>query len=583
MNYGLTSEVLKGAFNFLTGRKTDGGNMVVGNGNDVIFFDSQKGYDVRRSGVIVGEGVGEAVAIENSIRLNAAFARAKVLGIPALLPEGVIEYHANNQALNPNKNYLRTQVSIIGKGRDISILKNVKLDGWDSLMFGSANGVELAHFSMHSTFKLDNRPEGNAAIKFQAPPGQSYDDVYIHDLSFKNISGGCILLKRCVRPIVRNIHADTTGADIVHFAGESQDMTAENISSRNAGDDTVAFVGYTAGDVIGRPSRGRASNITVIDPRHGRGVAVIGGYDIQVTNLFVSNCKSSAFIVGGESGYPSYKSDNVSASNIIAINCGGSASGAIQVGSETTTGFEIDNVKLSDITVKNAVNRGFTGINANNLSIRNFTVVGAVGECFHFTKCSNLDLVNTKAEEGNSHGYIFRTSCFGYLNVNGLEIRNVSKVGGSAFGLGMEPTATPFFSMVWIDNFKVTLQAFGMGSVIRNDMHKNVTRYGQNISTVRENMAGGSDPYVTGIVTTPIAVVTPVDTPTEWVNNTGVIQMVRVTGTTISSIVIEVDANNSVPYAKTTGYFLVHPGRKITITCSAAAGVVITRRPLSLI
>jgi hypothetical protein len=98
--------------------------------------------------------------------------------------------------------------------------------------------------------------------------------------------------------VLRDLDVRDTKADGVHVTGPSSDGSIQRPVVRSSGDDGVAVVSYLAD---GQPVR-RVSidSPTVLTTTWGRGVSVVGGEDVTITNLRVERSNAAAVYVARE-------------------------------------------------------------------------------------------------------------------------------------------------------------------------------------------------------------------------------------------------------------------------------------------
>lgn len=572
-----------------------GVSVIRGPGENVLFADSGQYYDVRRSGVIVGTGLTVEQARNNLLYLNNAFATAASLGLVALLPIGVIEYHyiGDDPSVNSNwtatATFLRTEASISGHGKYLSILKNMNAQGWGTQLRIRAEYLSFTDFGMRSNFvsREFSRNEANSALKVEQT-GAYVRGLRFQDLDFNDLQGGCILLKRVIDCKVSGITARQTSADIVHITALSDGVTVSDIYSELAGDDTVAVIGYNTpgGNNPGQPKNIRISGVTCKDIVHGRGVAVVGGHKVQISDVFVEGCTAAGVLVGAEPSYPTHPSSDVTISNVVVRRCGSSTYGAIAIGSSSETGYAVSNVSLSNAVVRDCSYRGITFVGANNVVIEN-SRVDVARSALHFTASQNVSVRGFSGNNLLEQAIYVSSNCSGYFKFNDVRISefNTSNTG-SLYGVQFQGTV-PFLSRVEIDNFHLLAQSVASSSFIGNSQHANVTKYGSNITFSHYAIGGGAHAIDSGVASTTITL-TPVATgPTVYTNTTGTTRMVRISGTNAGTNVLSVerlvDENNTISLPLTPRYYYVKPGESLRITMSSITGVTVTHRPVSLV
>lgn len=383
----------------------------------LFFPELSSGYDVRRSGVVVGAGMSNAIAAANAVALNNAFDIAANLGLPAILPPGVIEYAPNSAA-----NRLNTTTSIYGYGKETQLVNTNPAGATTyAALFVNASNVTISNFYMKQQFVAGNRIENNCAIKAQPTQGSTYQNIQVLNMWFEDINGAVVLLKHVVNSRVSGIWARRSGADVVHITGLSDGVSIDTVYAEQAGDDTVAVVGYQSGGAIGKPKNININNVYSRDTWHGRGVTVVGGENVQASNIFVSNCSGAGIAIHSEQEYDTYGNNNVTFSNVYIESSGeaGVIASVSIVGRSTNTNSK---VTLRNISIRGGRFRGINVSQTTDLVIDGFSVDTNVDAAMWLGAVTNATIKNGTFYN-NPGTAVYLTAC-NFIKINDLDVTN---------------------------------------------------------------------------------------------------------------------------------------------------------------
>lgn len=548
--------------------------------NEAIFFDNQQVYDVRRSGVVPGEGIDNTEALRN------ALTQAAALGLPVKLPEGVIEY--SPATVN---DMLITTTSIIGSGKS-TVLRCTNENGNRSLILINGSNITISNFSFESSFLTGNRPENNTAFKVEPPVGSEtvWENIEFSNLWFKNFSGGNILLKHVAKSRVYNIYSHTSGADIVHVTGNSKDITVDSVYSVMAGDDTVAVIGYTAGNVQGQPQNIKISNVTVVDSWHGRGVTVVGGKNVQITDVLVDGCDGAGILISSEAGtYNTFGNSNILISNATLIRAGkGGASGALHVLGRA--GYITENIQIQNVKIISSNWRGLSlsgTIYAKNISVENLEVDGTPSSQGILINSTNTRLKNITVANTAGIGIAYEPAVSGYLEIDGLYGRNVNLASESGTGLllNIANNASSPLTRLSLDNMHLVEQSVGAAretfQIPSNLAPK--TKFGSNLTTVVPGPTDlGYESFNLGLPFYNINLTTITTSPWIYQNTSGYEQWVYLRAGTLSDIEISHNGTDFYSVGSAKRNIALKNGYSIRVTFSVKP-TEIKIKPVSLI
>jgi polygalacturonase len=150
---------------------------------------------------------------------------------------------------------------------------------------------------------------------------------------------------------LRDVVVEDTRADGIHITRGSSDGLVERATVRRSGDDGIAVVSYRA-DAVTR-------GITIHSPRvettvWGRGLSVVGGTGVRMSDVFVDSSDAAAVFVASEAGWNTHPVSDVVVERGTVVNANKSATvdhGAVLVLSEGSD-RAVTGVRISDLTVR---------------------------------------------------------------------------------------------------------------------------------------------------------------------------------------------------------------------------------------
>ena len=205
------------------------------------------------------------------------------------LDGGAIEgMGATLKALDPNKGRLR----LTGSGARVSDLtltspatKRIQAYSGFGLLVQAAHGFTLT----------------NVTVRGAATAGIALDDAH----------GGTL----------RRILVRDTMADGLHITNGSSDIAVSDYQAINTGDDGFAVVSYDRPNQKGRRvTNVRASRLTITDG-HARGVAVVGGADVNVSDVRVVRSACAGLYLNSERSYGTFGNARITAQRVTLVDC----------------------------------------------------------------------------------------------------------------------------------------------------------------------------------------------------------------------------------------------------------------------
>lgn len=304
----------------------------------------------------------------------AAIDAAKSLGKPVYVPAG-------NYTLS---DILTVEgVKVRGAGKFVTTLTSTNPKRGSIDLKG--NGVELSslkHVYQTTVPRGDGANEKNS-ITVRGARNFKVSDLYIS----KSSTAGIMVTYGSTNGIVSGNTVDSTGADGIHMTGGSNFITVENNVVRKAGDDTIAVVSYIDSDLL------PAHHITIRknDVGYGskaRGIAVVGGTDVTISNNSVQDTHMAGVYVAVEASYNTRNVDRVTVSNNVINHTGiAEPQNHPNILVYASQGI-VDHVVFNNNIIKNGAHRGI-GVwgegKIKDVTFNKNTLINRVGEATTFT------------------------------------------------------------------------------------------------------------------------------------------------------------------------------------------------------
>lgn len=304
----------------------------------------------------------------------AAIDAAKTSGKPVYVPAG---------------NYVLSDILTIdgvkvqGAGKFLTTITSTNPKRGSIDLKGS--GVELSnlkHVYKTTVPRGDGSNEKNS-ITVRGAKNFKIQDVYVS----KSSTAGIMVTYGSTNGTVSGNTLDSTGADGIHMTGGSSHITVENNIVRKAGDDTIAVVSYIDSDV------NPVNNITIRKNNVGygskaRGIAVVGGTDVTISNNSVQDTNMAGVYVAVEASYNTRNVDRITVSNNVINHTGiAQPQNHPNVLVYASQGV-VDNVVFTGNIIKNGAHRGI-GVwgegKIKNITFNKNTLINRVGAPTTFT------------------------------------------------------------------------------------------------------------------------------------------------------------------------------------------------------
>lgn len=500
------------------------------------------------------------------ITVNLQAAMDAAAGKTLVLPHGTLDYTSQ----------LRPKGSLIGQGPG-TYLRNINAAGAGArLLFDEIDGFSVSELRAGTENADGSAVSGNEAAFYV----DECEDFKFHNLLFTNQSGTCILLQDAQYGVVKGIEMKGCWKDGIHHTHGSSDIVTSDIVCRDGGDDVVAVVGYVS---AGRfPRRIVIKGVTVNGTKSGRGIAVVGGSDVTISDFNINGAYMSGLNLATEVSFGTYGTENVRVSNGIIRGCGRStpAAGAgIQVTGRS--GFPTKNISLSGIDVYDSSYRGITVFGTTdgrveNLRVRDVVISDTTDQAnrngagvgagafsgMEFTHTKDLQVVDCTVHRSGGHGIYVSNTNTGKITLRGnrgLDI-NVSGTAGNDF-IQVQSSTTADLVVTednWLGNRPHTLD-----------------RFIENVNLGKTRAVGNASNTIAAVVSqlsnTSITVTA---SPFKFQNPNNYEVAVVITGGTVS--VVEVSSDDTTYFAAgwLQGTHSLQPGSWIRVTYSGAPTMV---------
>jgi len=150
---------------------------------------------------------------------------------------------------------------------------------------------------------------------------------------------------------ISDVDVTGTRADGIHMTDGSNHGTVDNVRTSQTGDDGVAVVSYAAD---GQPcSDIRVNHVNVAGTTWGRGISVVGGRNIAISDFSAADTSAAGVYVASEGGYDTDSVEGVTISdgNLARVNHDpGVVQGAILVFSGNP-GKHVSGVQISRVSI----------------------------------------------------------------------------------------------------------------------------------------------------------------------------------------------------------------------------------------
>lgn len=211
------------------------------------------------------------------------------------------------------------------------------------------------------------------------------DDVNVHSIQIDGSAGAGIFVQGAKDFSIEDVTVSHTRADGVHMTEGSANGRVEGVRTTMTGDDGVAVVSYQ-----GDPDTVRnvdISDVTVDGTKWGRGMSVVGGEDVTISDFSISKTDSAGLYVGTE-GDPYFtravRDVKISDGEVKESNVNSSVTQGAIVLYSGNRGQDVGDVTISDMRVegtpltagRNVAVLQDEGCNMFGIEMRGFNILG---------------------------------------------------------------------------------------------------------------------------------------------------------------------------------------------------------------
>lgn len=234
-------------------------------------------------------------------------------------------------------------------------------------------------------------------------------------------TGPCIWASNTNGITFINTSVNKCTADALDLTNDSN-ATVSGYWDAGSGDDGFSILSPTGQTQV----CGTTANNIHIQNASARGISIVGGCNVAISDFDINTTGVSAIYVEAESGY------NTPTQNVKFSNGFVTAAGSINPGFGNEFCAEINtanNVTIDGVQCKTGSSDGFNVNGASYVKINNSLVTGTSGYGFNIIGCTHCDFVGDRADTTTSLGWYSTTSSD--VTVSNLVLRdvNTSNVG----------------------------------------------------------------------------------------------------------------------------------------------------------
>lgn len=208
-----------------------------------------------------------------------------------------------------------------------------------------------------------------------------FDGITVRNVVIEGSAAAGVYVGGATHFSLTNVTVKNTRADAIHMTGGAAYGTLTNPRVVNPGDDGVAVVSYLNDGA-------QVHDITVESPRvegqkWGRGLSVVGGYNVTYRNAYVFKSAGAGIYIAAENEFGTYGVDNVTVSGAQLIGCNQQAdvdaadrpspeSGRVVHGAvmvyNSRSAATVSNVTMQNLVIKDTHPDGYDQVKLNNTS-----------------------------------------------------------------------------------------------------------------------------------------------------------------------------------------------------------------------
>lgn len=217
-----------------------------------------------------------------------------------------------------------------------------------------------------------------------------------------------------------------TLADGIHMTHGSEDISVVKNTVYNSGDDMIAVVSYV---VYGS----KCKRITIDDNECdtqviGRGISVVGGDNVSITNNKIKNCYSAGIYIYSEDSYNTYGCEDISIINNIVENSGNATvpMASLHVGGRK--GYETKNISSKNNIFKGCRYRGAAVTKMSSFKSLSDTFNSVIGQGIFLLEVTDFLIEVTDLNTAGNGGIYADRLCAGQVLVKDNTPININTI-----------------------------------------------------------------------------------------------------------------------------------------------------------
>lgn len=345
-------------------------------------------------------------------------------------------------------------VELRGEG-DITIIK--ASDPANAALRLTGTAPKLASLKVQSSYSgpvVANSPDRLQSNASAAVLSENSTNFAITNVTVRGGRSAGILINNSAgvssafAPISGTQVSDTL-ADGIHITNKSKYILVQGNTVTNSQDDKIAVVSYVSNGGVCN-NIGINSNV-VGGGDWGRGIAVVGGDHLSVTNNTITNSSHSGIYLVSEGSYNTYGDSAITVSNNTVQDCNvPPISGQAGIIVSGRTGYIATNIAFTGNRILNCGGHGVYINNAQTATFTNTTIDGATQCGMSIFSSKDVTIQSTipgvsSIKNTGQNGIYADATCSGFLKILSNKFEQINKTGESwrdVIFVGNGPTLT---------------------------------------------------------------------------------------------------------------------------------------------
>jgi hypothetical protein len=291
-------------------------------------------------------------------------------------------------------------------------------------------------------------------------------NLVMRGVTIEGAGGGGLGLDRVTGFLVDEQTCIGTQADGFHITNGCTAGIVRRPTCRYTGDDGIAVVSYQS------DPGGVCSDIKIYSPRFlgetgGRGVSVVGGYDVQIYDVYAERSSSAGLYIASEVAYLTHSVKNIRIVGVRLLNCNTNATvdhGSVNINnSQGADGHYLENINIEGVQIQDS----------------------------RRTAVSNVRLFVAGGESG-----VMRKITLSQFDIEGGSPNSIT------YG-NFPDSATSVNQLSWLVDGKSIADQIGFGAPSNQLYSDSTTGYWRQFAAIRAALNDGQEPVVTGEFLTP--------------------------------------------------------------------------------